>query len=134
MTNACSRVGPGGVDVEAFLRAVADRAGVPVEQAEALTRATFQVLAERISGGQAEDLAAHLPESMRDWLRPAEEPAEHFSPRSFVRRVSDRSGVPPEVATEGVRAVFATLREAVPEKEFGEMHTQLPEEYDELLA
>jgi uncharacterized protein (DUF2267 family) len=104
------------------------------ETAEALTRATLQTLAERISGGEAQDLAEQLPEPMRDWLRwTDDELAKGFGLHSFIRRVSDRAGVPQAEATEGVRAVLAALREAVTDKEFRDATAQLPEEYEPVL-
>jgi uncharacterized protein (DUF2267 family) len=52
-----------------------------------------------------------------------------MSLREFVRRVAEREGVTPGEAQEHVRAVLATLREAVTPKEWLDVTAQLPEEY-----
>jgi uncharacterized protein (DUF2267 family) len=122
------------MDDEEFLAKVVERAGLPREQAEALTRATLEVLADRISGGEARDLARELPEPLKEWLRPLDELAKGYGPHSFVRRVRDRAGVTQEVAEAGVRAVIATLREAIRPKEFRDATAQLPKEYEPLLT
>jgi uncharacterized protein (DUF2267 family) len=49
------------VQYEEFITAAADRSGLPREDAERLVHATLRVLAERISGGEAEDLKAQMP-------------------------------------------------------------------------
>jgi uncharacterized protein (DUF2267 family) len=49
-----------------------------------------------------------------------------------MRRVEDHAGVPEDLAVAGIRAVFAALREAVPDKEWRDLAGQLPEEYEEL--
>lgn len=116
-----------------FITKVAERADVSLETADALTAATLQTLAERISGGEAAQLAEYLPEELRPYLTGAEEPAQHFGPQAFVRRVAERAGTDPDRATSGIRAVFATLREATPPEEFQDATTQLPKDYSRFL-
>ncbi|WP_374206453.1 DUF2267 domain-containing protein [Streptomyces sp. WAC04114] len=98
--------------------------------AETLTRAAFEVLADRISGGETQELA----EPLKSWLRTDEEIAKGYGAHSFVRRVADRANVPRELAEAGIHAVLATLREAVGEQEFRDATAQLPREYDTLLS
>jgi uncharacterized protein (DUF2267 family) len=105
----------------------------PTETAEILTRATLEVLAQRISGGQARDLAAHLPPELADALQPEHEKAEAFDLEVFIQRVADRALVDFDTARAGVRAVFETLREAVPGDEFRDVVSELPREYTALL-
>lgn len=52
---------------------------------------------------------------------------------TFVGRVVERDGVPPEQARTHARAVLTTLREAVGE-EFYDVTVQLPPEYAVLWA
>ncbi|MFJ8944191.1 DUF2267 domain-containing protein [Streptomyces sp. NPDC102395] len=122
------------MEYDTFLAKAADRAGVSPDVAETLTRATFEVLADRISGGEAQDLAEPLPEPLKSWLRTDEEIAKGHGAHSFVRRVADRAEVPRELAEAGIRAVLATLREAVGDQEFRDATAQLPGEYDILLS
>jgi uncharacterized protein (DUF2267 family) len=118
---------------EDFIHAVAARAEVPEEQAGAIAGATLETLAERISGGQAEDLAAQpeVPNRLADHLRKTavREDAEPFGLDEFVRRVSMRAGVDGSMAQAGAHAVFATLRDAVPAYEFNDMQAQLSKDY-----
>ena len=58
------------MDYATFTRTTAERAGVPEETAERIEHATLRTLADRISGGEAQDLAAQLPARLQDDLRP----------------------------------------------------------------
>src|SRR5512132_2913950 len=109
------------MDRDQFIELVRQRAGVPAsrrldampltdtEMAENLTRASLQVLAQRISGGAARDIARQLPPPRDAWLRPEHEKAEPFDLEVFVQRVADRALVDFDAAQVGVRAVFRTL-------------------------
>lgn len=117
-----------------FITKVAHEAAVPREEADALTAATLRTLAERISGGEAEDLAAQLPKELKGYLaRPGEE-AEPFGLDEFVRRVAERAGTDSDQAFAHVGAVFATLREAVAAGELDDVAAQLPEELRGLMG
>ncbi|MBQ0906733.1 DUF2267 domain-containing protein [Micromonospora sp. U21] len=118
-----------------LIGAVARRAGVPFEQAPTITRAALKTLAERISGGEARQLAEQLPDQLEDDLRkpPWDEFAESFSLEEFTRRVSERAGVDTPVARAATRTVLTTLREAVTTREFDDMVSQLPKEYREVI-
>lgn len=120
---------------EDFIDAVARRAGVPADQAATIARATLETLADRISGGEAEDLADQLPRGLDDHLRkpPTRENAEPFGLGDFVQRVKVRAGVDTALASAGVRAVLTTLREAVAGDEFEDMVAQLPKEFWEVI-
>src|SRR5579875_2783955 len=95
-----------------FITKVAGRADVSLERADALTAAVLRTLAERISGGEARDLADQLPAELKPHLAGADEPAQAFDADEFVRRVAERAGEDPEKARAGIRAVFTTIREA----------------------
>jgi uncharacterized protein (DUF2267 family) len=125
-----------GIDMqyEEFITRVAQSAGVSQDTAAALTRATLATLAERISGGEARDLAAQLPARLQTPLMGAEEQAEKFSFEEFVARTQDRAGVDAHIAEVGVEAVLATLRDAVSPGEFDDVLSQLPAEFHGLGA
>ena len=116
-----------------FLTKVGQRADVSLETADALTAATLQTLTARISGGEAADLAAQLHAEVKPYLTGAPEAAESFSAEEFVQRVADRTETEPDKARGGVRAVFVTLREAVPDREIDDLRAQLSRDYDLLL-
>ncbi|MEE6261452.1 DUF2267 domain-containing protein [Plantactinospora sonchi] len=121
---------------EDFVAAVAERAGLSVNQATALSYATLETLADRISGGEADDLAALLPDRLAEHLRkPASrELPDPFGLGEFVQRVADRADVDTPVASTGIQAVFSAMREAVKLREFEDMVAQLPKDFSEVLA
>jgi uncharacterized protein (DUF2267 family) len=123
------------VQYDEFTEKVAERAGVEREQAEALTVATLQTLAERITGGEVHDLVAQLPGPLKGAVpeRPAGT-AEAFDLDEFERRVADRAGVPRESVETGLRSVFQTLGEAVTRGEFEDVLSQLPNEFRPLAT
>lgn len=114
---------------EEFIARVAKYADLSEEDAEKLTRATLATLAERITGGEAQDLAAQLPGPLKTALTGAPENAEAFSFEEFVERTAERAGTDVDVAEVAVIAVFATLRDAVTPGEFDDVLSQLPSDF-----
>ncbi|MGI5520217.1 DUF2267 domain-containing protein [Micromonospora sp. CA-259024] len=126
------------MEYQDFIDAVATRAKVPTDQAVTLTRATLQTLADRISAGQAENLAYQLPDGLDDHLRKPpphrrQEHAQSFGLEEFVRRVADRPAVDRALAAAGVGAVLTTLREAVSRDQFEDAVAQLPKEFRQVI-
>jgi uncharacterized protein (DUF2267 family) len=121
------------MDYQTFTRTAAQRAGMPEETVERVERATLRTLADRISGGEAQDLAAQLPSPLKEPLQVPED-AEPFGVEEFVRRVAERGEVGPEEARTGAAAVLTTVREAVTPGEFDDVLSQLPQEYRELVG
>ncbi|MBM0238232.1 DUF2267 domain-containing protein [Micromonospora sp. ATA32] len=110
-----------------FFEKVATRAGVPPETAQSLTEATLRTLAERISGGEAADLADHVAHELRPHLDKARvEGQQVFAYDEFLRRVAVRAGVEDSVAERGVRAVLQTLHRVVGHREFEDAMSELP--------
>jgi uncharacterized protein (DUF2267 family) len=93
----------------------------------------LQTLAERIAGGEVEDLISRLPAGLHEPLRRGMErsggKATRMSLDDFVRRVADEEGVGLDQATEHARAVLTTLHEAIPEDEWLDVTAQLPADY-----
>jgi uncharacterized protein (DUF2267 family) len=117
---------------EEFIAQVAQNAELSEEDAATLTRATLATLAERISGGEAQDLAAQLPGPLKTALTSAHENAEAFSFKEFVERTAERAGTDPDVAEVAIQAVLATLRDAVTPGEFDDVLSQLPADFHRL--
>jgi uncharacterized protein (DUF2267 family) len=111
------------VQFEEFVNEVADRAGTSRDEAETLVRATLRTLAERLSGGEAEDLRAQLPRQLQAELIPPQEEAQGFGVEEFVQKVAARSGIDETDAGAGVVAVLSVIRDAV-----------TPGEFDDVLA
>ncbi|GET38136.1 DUF2267 domain-containing protein [Microseira wollei] len=105
------------------------------EEAERATRATFEVLAERIVGDEAKDLASQLPQELGQYLRGREgENGQAFSLKEFYQRVADKEGVEPNVAAMHVRAVFTVLQQGVTPGEFADVRANFSPDYEELFA
>lgn len=117
-----------------FMTKVGQRADISLSAADALTTATLQVLAQRISGGEAQDLAAQLPKELQAPLTGADEPAQPFDAEEFVRRVVAESGLDPDRAEAGIRAVFTTVREAVEPGELDDVAAQLPKDLKKFVV
>lgn len=117
---------------EGFLTAVEQLAGVGRDVALLATRATLETLGERISGGEARDLAEQLPNELAPWIG-ADGRAQGFDVDEFLRRVGERESVDPETAAKHARAVFTAVERAVEEDEFDDMVSELPKTFAPLL-
>lgn len=116
-----------------FLEATAKRAGLPPTEAANMIRATLETLAERISEGEARDLASQLPEELRGYLHKEDEFVERLHLEEFLHEVRARAGVDDQRATEGAHAVLATVRDAVSADEFEDLAAELPKDIRQLL-
>jgi uncharacterized protein (DUF2267 family) len=114
-----------------FITTVERLTGLSRPAAERSTEAVLRTLSERITGGEAEDIAAFLPTELRPWLTSAPEAAEAFDRGEFVRRVAEREGTDPAAAEEHSRAIFQVLGYAVAPGELRDMAAQLPRELED---
>jgi uncharacterized protein (DUF2267 family) len=116
-----------------FIKHVQERANVPKEEAELLTRLTLETLADRLAGGEPHDLASQLPKELQDYVRPSEKLTERFGVDEFIDRVARAAKIDGETARRGVRAVLTTVREAVTPGEWDDVMAQLPREYKDIV-
>ena len=119
---------------EEFIRKVGERAGIPDRfEAEKTSVVVVQALCDRLTGKEANDMLAQLPAMFKDMVvvSPAALP---IAIDDFVGRVAEELGIPPDEARSRIRAVFATLREAVTPGEFQDVLEQLDPEYADLLT
>lgn len=123
----------GTVQYEEFVSKVAQQAGISRTEAEKLAAAVIRTLGERLSGGEAEDLRAQLPEPLKGDLISTREEAEGFGVEEFARRVAEKAGISQGQAGAGVVAVLDTLGEAVSPGEFDDVLAQLGREFAELI-
>jgi uncharacterized protein (DUF2267 family) len=121
------------VQFDDIIEAVAERADTSRAEAESLVRATLQTLAERISGGEAEDLRAQLPRELKGDLISPQEDAQGFGVEEFVGRVAERAGLGETTTAARVAAVLSVLRDAVSPGEFDDVLGQLGREFAELI-
>jgi uncharacterized protein (DUF2267 family) len=126
------------VNFAEFIEAVARRARVPSDEAEAITRATLETLTDRITAGEASRIAGQLPRELREHLHKTTSAigaqiAESFGVDEFVERVAARAGVDVAMADAGMRAVLSTIGEVVSRDELQDMVSQLPKEFWEMI-
>jgi uncharacterized protein (DUF2267 family) len=128
----------GTMTSDAFIDRVARRAGLDPDGAQRATEAVLRALATRISGGEVDDVARRLPAQFRSVLErgklESHGAARRMSLDQFLQRVAEFEDTTPDQAQQHARAVFATLREALGQKEFGDVISQLPTEYSVLFA
>jgi uncharacterized protein (DUF2267 family) len=121
-----------------FYRRVSLRSGLNDEDTRSAVNAVLETLAERLSHGEVEDLIAQLPTELHMALKRGDAlsngAARKMPIDKFLRLIAEREGATPQIALQHARAVFATLREAVSEKEFSDVTVQLPTDYTQLLA
>jgi uncharacterized protein (DUF2267 family) len=119
------------VDYQGFISTVQEGAHIPPDEAERAACATLQTLAERISPGEAEDIAERLPGELQSCLEPG--PAESFHVDEFLRRIGERVGVDRTGAERDAKAVFAALSAAVGPDEIADIRSELPKDFDPLI-
>lgn len=116
-----------------MIELVANLAGTDRDQAERALHAVLATLAERISAGEARDLAEQLPVPLGGWLYTTTGP-EPFGYDEFLRRVAAREGTDLATAERHARAVFAGLARAVDGDELADLAAELPQDFGPLVA
>lgn len=117
---------------EEVLRTVQDRAGLDSKDAARdVASATLRTLGERLTAGEANDLARYLPGDLAEQLVPSDgkEDATEYSLDEFVRRVAEREGAGEDEARVHAHAVCSTLADAVSERELDAARKQLPDPF-----
>ncbi|MDP9021787.1 MAG: DUF2267 domain-containing protein [Actinomycetota bacterium] len=115
-----------------FIATVQEQGVFDRAQAVTATRATLQTLAERITGGEATDLASELPQEIAAFVHETagrdHREAEIFDADEFCRRVASREGDEVDLDTAGqhAAAVMAAVRAAISDGEFSDVLGQLP--------
>jgi len=103
------------------------------------TNATLEALGQRITGGEAKNIASQLPERLGDRLRAEAGEAGELSVEGFLDRVGDherdRGQVDPSAADveEHVRGVLSALGDTVSGSELEDARDRLPSEFDPLF-
>jgi uncharacterized protein (DUF2267 family) len=82
------------------------------EEAERTTVVVLQAICDRITGDEAWDLLAQLPARLKLAVVITQAPLP-LPLDEFIDWVAEKLGVPHDEARRRIRAVFATLREAV---------------------
>jgi uncharacterized protein (DUF2267 family) len=122
------------VSHDEFVQKVQERAGLD-DRAEAERTAVevLQDLCDRLTGDEAWDLLATLPAKLKTAVIISPNPIP-LSAEQFVDRVASELDVAPDEARKRIRAVFQTVREAIPLGELDDVLAQLDPEYADLIA
>jgi len=83
------------MDYERFVNLVTQGAGIDRASAERTVQATLETLAQRISAGEARDLASQLAPELAPWLN-ATQRSQRFDVDEFIRRLAGRLQVDDE--------------------------------------
>jgi uncharacterized protein (DUF2267 family) len=122
------------MEYERFLEHVEERTGIDDRDEAARTaQVVLQALADRLTGDEARDMLAQLPYQLKVAVTVTEAPSG-WGPEEFVSWVAGQLQVPPEEARQRVRAVFATLREALSRGELQDIVEQLDPPYADLIG
>jgi uncharacterized protein (DUF2267 family) len=121
------------VDYEHFIATVQFEGGMSKAEAEQSVAATLATLAERISGGEAKDIAKQLPSELRRFMVDGSN-AQPFDLKEFLRRVAEREGVPLDSAEQHAQAVFSALGRVISHDEIADMASELPKEFAPLIT
>ncbi len=121
------------MDSGQFLKRVSELTGFDRERSELLVRTTLVTLGTRIAPGEADDLAAQLPDSLGAALQHESEPSR-FGPDEFKRRVARIVPLANDQAAAAIRAVFTVLGEAISDGERRQVLAQLGSEYEALVG
>lgn len=119
-----------------FVSAVKESTKLPdQDSAAAAIRATLGVLGQRLAGGEAGNLAAQLPGSLKEQL-PAEGAGEDFDVDTFYARIAEQEGggVTTAQARQHARAVAKGLESSLSGGEWQNFTSQLPADYADFLG
>lgn len=114
-----------------FIDKVARQAGVSADLAARLTEATLRTFAERITAGEAEDLAARMPDGLGSYLMGGGEKPANYSYDDFMRLIAERA-VDRETAERAACGVLQAMHDVVGDQEFADAMSQLPKYLQEL--
>lgn len=103
-------------------------------EAERATAAVLTTLAERLTGGLAENIAAQLPTELGDHLRRSDDTPVTLGWDDFVDRVVERAGGDRPAAVHHIRAVLEVVDEATTGRLMDHVRDELPAEFERVLA
>lgn len=121
------------MDYNEFINKVQASTGI-VEEKDAVraTQATLNTLSERITGDEARDMAAQLPQQIKSFTD-VDEHGQRFSVDEFFDRVSDKEGTNRKEAEQHSRAIIHVMKDAITGGEIDDLKDQLPEDFEVLF-
>jgi uncharacterized protein (DUF2267 family) len=117
------------IDIDEFLRRVAQREQVDISAAERHARAVFEALGRTVGDDEIDDMVAELP---HDFAPLVEAARRHFvdlmAAGEFYARVAERAGLDADGARRASDAVLTTLAERIARGEVDDLISRLPVE------
>ena len=117
---------------------VADVARIDRDHARRATEAAMEALGDRISLGDADDLATFLPPDLGRALARGEAKssgaARPLSLDEFLAEIADLEGTDIQDAREHAPVVFAVLRHLIGDEPFRDVFEQVPDDYAVILG
>jgi uncharacterized protein (DUF2267 family) len=104
------------------------------QEAEVTAQVVLRVLAGRLTQGEADDLAAQLPDEVAVALTDHDGAPETFGVHEFLRRVAEATGATERTAQWDASAVLSTVADGVTGGEINDVLTQLPSGYAVLFG
>ena len=110
------------------------------DEALRMTRATLETLGERIYRTARQNLAAQLPDQIKQLLVARTEPegsmqdVDQFPLQEFYHRVSARAEMGYPRTLDGVKIVMRVMRQAVSPGIWEQLGNELSADYDEILT
>ncbi|SFL01355.1 Uncharacterized conserved protein, DUF2267 family [Halogranum rubrum] len=125
------------MNYDEFVRTVQAQSDLQTESAvAAAAESILSVLSERLSHGQAEDLAAGLPDNLAAAVTQSDGNADEFDADEFIERVRRREEEHAELdgndAPTHVRSVLVGLTESTDDDRWDDTLAQLPEDFQRL--
>src|ERR1700760_3040178 len=121
------------LDIDEFLRRVAEREGVDMETAARHATAVLVALQRTVSRQEFADLTAELPKDFAPLL-PTGPDINVISTESFIQRVADRAATDADEARRAIDAVLETLAMRIAGGEVDDLRARLPVEFHPALA
>lgn len=107
----------------------ADRA-----ETERVTAAVLGLLGSRLTPGEAEDLAAQLPQGTKDAVLDTSGSQDGFGVEEFVDKLAERLGSTRETARWDASAVLSTVADSITGGQLNQVLSQLQSGYAELFG
>jgi uncharacterized protein (DUF2267 family) len=120
------------LDIDEFLRRVADREDVDIETAQRHAAAVFVALQRAVSRQEFAALSAQLPKDFAPLL-PVGPDIDVISAGSFIQRVADRAATDADEARRAIDAVLETLAMRIAGGEVDDLRARLPVEFHPAL-
>ena len=120
------------LDIDEFLRRVAERESVDIETAGRHAAAVFVALQRAVSPKEFADLTAELSKDFAPLL-PTGPKIDVISTESFIQRVADRAATDADEARRASAAVLETLAMRIAGGEVDDLRVRLPVEFHPAL-